>query len=192
MFTFIASGRTAGARVKEEIKESGDKVTQLTFSLYTKVKKGDKYISQWITCTMRGKGAETIAPWLMVERKEKQDDETKDKYVSRLVNVVGRLNIERKVVDVPYQILDDDEELLFEGTTEHNDTGVVVYIDNIEFLDASPEKSKELDNTTKAELTDKEKEKLKKLQAMKDKANKAKEAKENKDTKEDKDSKKDK
>lgn len=184
MFTFIASGRTAGARVKEEIKESGDKVTQLTFSLYTKVKKGDKYVSQWITCTMRGKGAETIAPWLMVERKEKKDDDTKDKYVSRLVNVVGRLNIERKVVDVPYQIVDGDEEVIFEGTTEHHDTGVVVYIDNIEFLDASPEKNKELDNSTKVDsLDDATKEKLAKMQAMSEKANKAKDKEAKKDKK---------
>lgn len=161
MFTICASGRTAGVRVKENVLDSGEKRTQLTFSLYTKVKEE----SQWITCTLSGKFAETIAPWLTVPRDNAE--EGKDKYVSRLVNVVGRLNITRANVDVPYQILDDDDEVIFEGTTQHFNTSVVLFVDNIEFLDASPEKAKDMQKTKVSDLDDSTKEKLAKLAKMK-------------------------
>lgn len=187
MFTICASGRTAGVRVKENVLDSGEKRTQLTFSLYTKVKEE----SQWITCTLSGKYAETIAPWLTVARENVE--EGKDKYVSRLVNIVGRLNVNRSNVDVPYQILDDDDEVIFEGTTQHFNTSIVIYVDNIEFLDASPEGAKDMQKTKASDLDDATKEKLAKLAKMKNLGKgKDKGKDKDKDTTDDKKTKKDK
>lgn len=140
-------GRTAGARIKESTDKDGNKVTQGTFSVYTKI---DKDRSQWITCTCRGKFAEKIMPWLMVEREQKEDSESKDKYVSRLVNVIGRVQITREEKTKKHPLTNKAGETIMEIDVPYWDTSIVCFIDRLEFLDSNPDKSKkpELNKTT--------------------------------------------
>jgi hypothetical protein len=122
-------GRTAGARLQEDSKG----VNRLMFNVYTKI---DKEKSQWVTCSCSGKFAETIAPWLMIERSE--GSQSSDKYHSRLVNIIGRLQITREVAEKKHSIYDDNEEVILEIDVPYNNTSIIVWIDRCEFLDSAP------------------------------------------------------
>lgn len=137
-------GRTAGARLVKETK-NGKEVNRLFFNVYTKI---DKETSQWVTCSCSGNFADKIAPWLMIERETQ--GESKDKYESRLVNVIGRLQITRKISEKKHQITNSQGEVKLEIDVPFNDTSLIIWIDRCEFLDSASKKesSKKLDKTT--------------------------------------------